>query len=307
MLCSVTMMRNQMLSARRRAGSRLHERSAPGLRRASRGRFGAASVLLVACTARAPDRGAAAPPSTPAAHVSERESSPSATPAAAGAPARTPKYPASTVPFSRDSAYLRRAPSSDFWALSPYYVAQQDDVSCSLASLSMLVNAARRRAPLDSEQPMVTQPLLRQRVNSPIWERGLAPNGEGVTLDQLALLATQSLRAFGLAAARVEVTHVPQASEAALARWREALSASEANADDWLFVNFLASAYVGVGDYGHIAPIGAYDAEARRVLVLDPDRVWYEPYWVPDEVALEGMATRDSVTGEPRGYLYVSM
>jgi hypothetical protein len=144
-------------------------------------------------------------------------------------------------------------------------------------------------------------------VNSPVWERGLAPGGEGVTLDELAVLAAQSLRSSGIEPGRVQVTHVPEASAEALARLREVLRANEADGDDWLFVNFLAAAYVGVGDYGHIAPVGAYDADTQRVLILDPDRDWYEPYWVPDEVALAGMATRDSVTGEPRGYLQVSL
>ena len=284
-----------------------------------------AGALLVGCVACAPSRGADAPP---AAHVRGAASSPSApadgTPAtpnepvhatkasaiAASSPApparAIPKYPATTVPLSRDSAYLRRAATPDFWALSPYYVGQQDDVSCSLASLTMLANAARRHESLGSEQPLFTQPLLRSQVKSPVWERGLAPDGEGVTLDQLALLATDSLRAAGVTPARVEVTHVPEPSTAALERLRRALSANEASGDDWLLLNFQAATYVGVGDYGHIAPVGAYDAAGRRVLVMDPDRTWYEPYWVSDEVALQGMATRDSVTGEPRGYLYVS-
>ena len=78
-------------------------------------------------------------------------------------------------------------------------------------------------------------------------------------------------------------------------------------ASDYLLLNFDVRAYVGVGDYGHIAPVGAYDAERQRVLVLDPDRVWYEPYWIPESVALAGMATRDSVTGRPRGYIHVAL
>jgi Phytochelatin synthase len=171
----------------------------------------------------------------------------------------------------------------------------------------MLVNSARHAWPLSSEQPLVTQSLLRERVRSLAWDEGLAPGGEGVTLDQLAALATQSLRAFGITDAGVEVTHVADTSAAALSRLRERLRASEASASDWLLLNFSAATYVGSGDYGHIAPVGAFDAIRQRVLVLDPDRVWYEPYWIPDEVALAGMATPDSVTGQPRGYVYVSL
>jgi hypothetical protein len=218
-----------------------------------------------------------------------------------------PKYAAFSVPLSRDPAYLRRATATDFWALVPHYVGQQDDRSCSLASLTMLVNAARNDTPLFADDPLVTQPMLRQRVASHVWERGLAPGGDGVTLPQLAVLARQSLRAFGVEPEHVRVTHLPAASPEALEEFRAALRASEVSDSDFVVVNFLARSYVGSGDYGHIAPVGAYDSEQRRVLILDPDRTWYEPYWVPDEVALAGMATLDPVTGEPRGYLYVSL
>jgi hypothetical protein len=279
------------------------------------GRAWATSLLLLSCVAHAPSRGGDAASegsdtargSTAQANA-EAPAQASAQGSAASGDARgAPKYPATTVPLTRDSAYLRGAAGTDFWALAPYYVGQQDGVSCSLATLTMLVNAARRHTRLGADEPLVVQSLLRRRVNSPVWERGLAPGGEGVTLDELAVLAEQSLRALGSAPARVQVTHVPEASATALAGLREALRANEANGDDWLVVNFLAAAYVGVGDYGHIAPVGAYDARTRRVLILDPDREWYEPYWVPDEVVLAGMATPDSVTGEPRGYLQVSL
>ncbi len=236
------------------------------------------------------------------------------TPAVVSAPAAsvtsasraTSKYAAHAVPLSRDNDYFRGARAPDFWTLVPYYVGQPDAVSCSLASLTMLVNSARHAWPLSSEHPLVTPSLLQERIRSPAWDEGLAPGGQGVTLDQLAELTTLSLRAFGVAHARVEATHVPDPSAAALSRLRQRLSASEASASDWVVLNFFAGAYVGTGDYGHIAPVAAFDAVRKRVLVLDPDRTWYEPYWIPDEVALVGMATPDSVTGQPRGYLYVS-
>jgi hypothetical protein len=224
--------------------------------------------------------------------------------------AAQPKYPAQATPLARDHDYFTRASAADFWALVPYYVGQQDDVSCSLASLTMLVNAARRGSALGSEEPLVTQPRLLERVASDVWKHGLAPGGPGVTLEQLAALARQSLEAYGMKPVRVEVTHVAETTPAALERLRERLRSNESSGSDWLLFNFLAGAVLDTGEagnYGHIAPVGAYDAERRRVLVLDPDRQWYEPYWLPDELALAGMATRDPDSGQPRGYVYVSL
>jgi hypothetical protein len=217
------------------------------------------------------------------------------------------KYGAHATPFRYSHEYFQRATASDFWSLVPYYVPQRDDRSCSLASLTMLVNAARGPEPLGPDDPLVTQSLLFERVHSPVWQQGLAEGGEGVTLDQLAPLAQQSLAAFGIRAARTQVTHVPDTSPASLERFRVLLAANEASPDDWLLLNFDPAAYTGAGGYGHIAPVGAYDADSGRLLILDPDRTWYEPYWVSAAVALAGMATLDRVSGQPRGYLYVSI
>ena len=221
--------------------------------------------------------------------------------------AAQPKYAAFSVPLSHDHAYFQRASAPDFWSLASYYVGQQNDAACSLASLTMLVNAARHTTALTTDEPLVTQTLLFERVHSNVWRRGLAPDGDGVTLDQLAELTRQSLAAFALTPTHLETTHVPEASPEALERLRTVLRQNETSASDYLLLNFDVQTYVGVGDYGHIAPVGAYDAEHQRVLVLDPDRQWYEPYWIPDTIALAGMATRDSVTREPRGYLYVKL
>jgi hypothetical protein len=221
--------------------------------------------------------------------------------------ASAPKYATHSVPLSFDFGYFRRAAAPDYWALSPYYVGQRDDVSCSLATTTMIVNSARRGLRLGSQETLVTQASLFDRVDSPVWRRGLAESGEGVTLDELARLTTRGLQAFGVVPRAVKISHVAAPTESALRELRATLLENEASPDDWVILNFLAEAYVGTGDYGHFAPVGAYDAELQRVLVLDPDREYYEPYWVPDTVALAGMATSDSVTGTPRGYLYVDV
>ena len=72
-------------------------------------------------------------------------------------------------------------------------------------------------------------------------------------------------------------------------------------------MNFLQSEFTGdpEGSIGHIAPVAAYDENKKQVLILDPDRDYYEPYWVSDEQALKGMATLDKGAGKYRGYLVI--
>lgn len=225
--------------------------------------------------------------------------------AADPAPAR-PKYgPQATRLFAaRD--YLRQHEAPDFWALVGYYVPQRDDRSCSLASAAMLLNGLRADAYLSADAELVTQDALFVRVDDPVWNAGLAPDGEGVSLDQFAAIVERALPVYGIAV-RVEVVHVERADDAALGRLRQVLAANEASAEGFLIVNFLQSELTGDSDgaVGHMAPVAAYDAAAARVLIFDPDRRWYEPYWVSVETLLSGMAARDSASGHSRGYLYV--
>lgn len=87
----------------------------------------------------------------------------------------------------------------------------------------------------------------------------------------------------------------PSTTPAALESFRTQLRANETSTHDWLLLDFWAETYVATGSYGHIAPVAAYDAETHRVRILDPDR------------ALQGMATIDADSGQPRGYVYVSV
>ena len=53
---------------------------------------------------------------------------------------------------------------------------------------------------------------------------------------------------------------------------------------------------------GHFSPVGGYDAEGDRVLVLDVARFKYPPYWVSVESLWEAMKPQDPSTGRSRGY-----
>jgi hypothetical protein len=55
---------------------------------------------------------------------------------------------------------------------------------------------------------------------------------------------------------------------------------------------------------GHVAVIGAYNAENRQVLILDPDREWYEPYWSPLESVFQSIKNPKSDFSKP-GWIHV--
>ncbi len=236
-------------------------------------------------------------------------------PSASASPAASvakPKYGPSATLLSHANEYFRRTKAPDYWALSPYYVPQQDDRSCSLASVSMVVNALRsgrlERPALGSEDELATQKNIFKRVNSEIWNKGLGGGGRGVTLDQLGTLIKDSLKAYGLVVTQLEVIHVDDSMAPGIrALVHKALETNEKSSKDFILANFDQWAFTGDSHAGHIAPIAAYDAKNKQVLIMDPDRQWYEPYWVSEETFLKGMATQDNDAGRKRGLVWVTV
>jgi len=219
-----------------------------------------------------------------------------------------PKYAETTLRLSREHEFIRRRPAPDFWALMPGYAAQPDDQSCSAASVAMLVNALRSHRDLAADEQLATPESVVSTVAAPRWRNKLAPGGPGVSLDELSDLIPGVLQAFGVTDARTELVRFRDAGPDSLSRLVGLLAENERSDRDVIIVNVLQSALTGdpEGNVGHIAPIGAYDAERGRVLVLDPDRRWYEPYWVPVQTLLVGMATQDSASGHSRGLVIVT-
>ncbi|MGC4118533.1 MAG: phytochelatin synthase family protein [Myxococcales bacterium] len=106
------------------------------------------------------------------------------------------------------------------------------------------------------------------------------------------------MHTFGSPAAKASATSADGTAEG-LARLRAALEENERSARDAMIVHFVQDELTAApgGPYPHISPIGAYDAARRRVLVLDVDREWYEPYWVSDEALFKAMSRRTSAFG----------
>lgn len=218
-----------------------------------------------------------------------------------------PKYGPEATLLSRSHEYIRRAKAPDYWALSPYYLPQQNDRACSLASVAMIVNAARSARALTADDELVTQSGLLARVKGDLWNKAVGDGGHGVTLDQLGALVEESLKAYGVQGGTVEVVHANDTSKKTAAKLHQALVANERSANDFIILNFIQGAYTGDANVGHIAPLAAYDAAKKRALVMDPDRQWYEPYWVSEKTLLAGLATEDKASGKFRGYVWVKI
>jgi len=210
-------------------------------------------------------------------------------------PAVHPKYGPGVSVMARDNGYLRRVDAApDFWSLVPFYVPQFNDYSCSTAAVTMVVNGFLHPAgrTLADTERNVTQVDLLARVREIPWQELVSPIGacgrHGLELAELAMVTKCSLDQYGLAGGCVEIVEFAVDDLAGL---RQVLARNEADAHDYLLAHFVQDELTGArgGPYPHVSPVAAYDAATGRVLILDVDRDWYEPYWVSAEDLLRAL------------------
>lgn len=223
-------------------------------------------------------------------------------PAAAG-----PKYGPAATRLYHARQYLREHDAPDFWALVPYYAPQHAENACSVAAVTMAVNALRANLELRADEELATPEGVLKQVERKRWRDKVAAAGAGVSADELAEILPDVLKGYGVEAS-LRLERFDGQRQNSLARLRELLKENERSDGDLILVNFLQSEATGdpEGEVGHFAPVAAYDAEHDRVLILDPDRRWYEPYWISSETLLRAMAARDETTSRSRGLLHIT-
>ena len=221
-----------------------------------------------------------------------------------------PKYgPAKNpyaVPLSKDHAYLQKPKNeaADYWNLSSFYESQFNEFSCSVASVAMVINGVTRASrELKADDINVTQQKILEKVKVVSWKERVTPGGfkggYGLSLKQLHEALTETLNQFDIKGYKVEKFETKDTNVPTLQKFRDALNANEKSGKDYIIIHFLQDQATDnpVGPYAHISPIGAYDAQNKRVLVMDVDREWYEPYWISDERLLYAMSRETKVYG----------
>ncbi|MBY0472463.1 phytochelatin synthase family protein [bacterium] len=216
-----------------------------------------------------------------------------------------PKYGPNAKTLHEAHDYFRSHAAPDYWAIAPYYVPQFNDRACSVASVTMVLNAARKDWKLSADDALITQQTLLDKPGLETWKKAVGDGGKGVTLDELGGYVEKAFQAAGFTKVETEIVHFKDTSPTSLKKLREILNSNEKSERSFVIINFLQGIYTGDADIGHIAPIGTYDSGKKSALVMDPDRSWYVPYWVSDEVLLKGMATADPGSGKNRGLVWI--
>ena len=176
---------------------------------------------------------------------------------------------------------------------------QKTQAYCGVASMVMVLNALGVPAPTTPEyRPYhtFTQDNLLNEETDAILPRDVLAH-QGMTLDQLGDLVALHHPVT------VEVHH---AAEGGLDAFRAAARDYLAHDDRFVIVNYLRKA-IQQETGGHISPLGAYDAETDRFLILDVARYKYPPVWVKASDLFDAMNTVDAVNaGRTRGYVLIA-
>lgn len=200
--------------------------------------------------------------------------------------------------------YLRTHEAPTFHALRPFYLVQATESSCSVATVAMLINALEQMAPKGPTSRVAEDGLLK-RVGDADWTKATSSTGDGVTFAAFQRYLRESLDTFGFRDAEIEVFRPLDDSPATRQRLRTMLASSEHSDQDFILAAFDQGVLTGGERIGHISPVGAYDAEHGKVLILDVDRI--PPYWSSDDKLLQALLVQDPTDPTGNGLVHVRL
>ena len=178
----------------------------------------------------------------------------------------------------------------DYDQLSKHFVPQERMAFCGVATSSIVANALSL---FKSEQ--INQDNLFDRLGGGNTKSKFAVTFSGMTLDELGSI----LESLGT---DVSVYH---AADTTLSEFVQMAKDNLLDNSDFLVVNY-AREVLGQNDIGHISPIGAYDEETDRFLILDVAAHNYPPTWVRSKDLWDAMNTVDVLVDKTRGFALVS-
>ena len=224
-----------------------------------------------------------------------------------------PKYGPKAEPLSSmtNLPYFQKNQAADYWKLSAYYLPQETPRGCSAANLAMILNAARVGTMLNSDEELITFKTFTEKLADISYKEAI--EGKSVTIGEN--FSNKNLtRILNEAAAKLNLGTKPHAEffmvnqkdlKKSLASFKEALKENEKSADDFIFFSFIQGKITGDPDGGaHVATVAAYDEKNNLVLVMDPDRQWYEPYWTSADNLFEAIRDPKSDSRKEAGWIH---
>ncbi len=228
-----------------------------------------------------------------------------------------PKYGPKAKPLSAmtNLQYFQKNKAPDYWSLSPYYLPQETGRGCSAANISMILNAARVSTPLSSADELITFKTFTEKYADAAYKESIygsvMPTGENFSNKNLTRLLNEAAQKLKIPSANpsAEFFEVNQKDlKKSRQLFTEALKQNEKSADDFIFFSFIQGKITGDPEGGaHVATVAAYDAAKKLVLVMDPDRQWYEPYWTSEDDLFDAISDPKSDSRKEAGWIHFTL
>ena len=139
------------------------------------------------------------------------------------------------------------------------------------------------------------------------WLKAISENGDGVSLLELKSYLEQTLPKMNLNGFEVTAYQFHNNGQTQKLRLKRLLEAHSEGPDDYIIINFLQKEFTldPTAVEGHFSPLGRYDKNTERVLVLDTDSSTAGAYWIDLDTMLKGMTAIDPDSGNVRGLLRI--
>lgn len=188
--------------------------------------------------------------------------------------------------------------------LTKHHLTQETDASCSLASITILVNTALE---IHGRHPYTQKEILRC-VNNPTWSASIVDGGNGTSLKQLGSYLVETLDCLEIPYSSVTVFHYAEDTEEARTLFKESLS----DITTMVIANFDVYEVLPVDDHtGHFSPVATYENGQFLVLDVAKDLVdigWPNaPHWVDEDKLFKGMHTHNTENTDWRGYVVLEL
>jgi hypothetical protein len=192
---------------------------------------------------------------------------------------------------------------------------QFNEASCSVASVVSVVNAAGSYLFGDSFHK-VTQKEILDNVRTGFWKERMSPGGHngrrGLTLDLLCSVLKESFDIYKIPYESVETVYAVNKSKSEEKKLKKRLEEFESSGKGLIVAHFNQGIFIPSLEIPHISPVGGYDPETGRVLILDVDYTVKNNYTISFDRFFKGMSDKYNIFFRSRGfagggYVYIKL
>jgi hypothetical protein len=196
-----------------------------------------------------------------------------------------------------------------------FYSRQLNPFSCSVASVSIVLNTILARMNKIKVSNPIDQEQLLLKVNTANWREKVSIPGfhgeHGLSIHELGMVVKATLKAFKVPYKKINTIPIHERLKnlkKEKSRLFSVLMKFCTEKNHYIIAHFTQGVYSGDWFGGHISPVGSFDTENRRVLILDVDEHIEAPYWVSFDLFFEGLVGKTKTIGPKEGgYVSISI